>query len=80
MTFCYTIAQPLSEKLPLAPDGNKYRDPQPDIMQLATSEHSNLNGVTPSNSSPEAQRPLQRGGRKSVSVKSGYRTPKKEHH
>lgn len=79
MTSCYTIAQPLSEKLPLAPNGNKYREPQLD-MQLAKSEHSNLNGMTPSNSSPEAQGTLQRGSRKSVSVKGGYRTPKKEHH
>ena len=39
ITICYThrsyqdLAQPSSEKLPPAADGNKYRDPQPDIMQ-----------------------------------------------
>ena len=27
------LAQPSSEKLPPAADGNKYRDPQPDITQ-----------------------------------------------
>ena len=27
------LAQPSSEMLPLAADGNKYRDPHPDIMQ-----------------------------------------------
>lgn len=41
------------QQLPPAVDGNKYKDPHPDIMQQVRSEktleHLPLNGISPSN-------------------------------
>lgn len=44
------LAQPTLEKLPLAADGNKYRDPQPESRQRDFKTQG-LKGVSPSNQS-----------------------------
>lgn len=48
------LVQPSSEKLPPVEDGNKHKDPQPDIMQRVESlEHEALNGLPQTNPSLE---------------------------
>lgn len=47
------LAQPLTEKLPPEADGNRYREPQTENIQWGNLEHSALNGMYPSNLSPQ---------------------------
>jgi hypothetical protein len=71
------LAQPSSEKLPPAADGNKYRGSLPDIIQRAL-EHFALNGMSPSTSPCPAasglRKPYGGKGTKSLRVRGdrGY--------
>lgn len=54
MFLDHCLVQPPPEKLPPAAEENKYRDPQLDKTKKARDlEHSVLNGVLPSNPSPQ---------------------------
>jgi hypothetical protein len=76
MMFCYThrsaAAQPVSELLPPAADGNRCRDLQPDSMQRRkTLKHIALNGMSPSNPSPQSSETRGSGGGKSERARGG---------
>ncbi|KAL6056503.1 hypothetical protein STEG23_023116 [Scotinomys teguina] len=47
------LAQPSSEKLPPAANGNRYRDPQPDNVQNEQPWNTHLIEMSPSNPSPQ---------------------------
>jgi hypothetical protein len=59
LLYSLCLAQPSSEMLPPAADGDNYRHPQPDT-QSETSEQSPLNAMSPSNPCPQDPgKPLQ---------------------
>jgi hypothetical protein len=63
----------------LAANGNKSRDPKPDIIHKEgePTDHSTLNKESPSNPSPGAQRTLWKQKQIACKRQRGYRTPRK---
>lgn len=72
MAFCYTqISALLShhQRSVLLQEMGGKRDPQPNIMQRKTLEHSSLNGMSPSNPFPELRERQGSSSRKNVKTR-----------